>query len=49
MLGKVLIVDFFGNGNELDLSDLKLNQLLDQDLFTFVPPEGVDVEDASSQ
>jgi outer membrane lipoprotein carrier protein len=49
MLGKVLIVDFFGNGNELDLSDLKLNQLLDQDLFTFVPPEGVDVEDNSLQ
>ena len=49
MLGKVLIVDFFGNGNELDLSDLAMNTPLEPDLFTFVPPKGVDVEDATGE
>ncbi|WP_462325537.1 LolA family protein [Desulfoplanes sp.] len=47
MLGKVLIVDFFGNGNELALSDLKMNIRIDPDRFTFTPPEGVDLEDAT--
>jgi outer membrane lipoprotein carrier protein len=48
MLGKVLIVDFFGNGNELELSNMVMNSPLPLDVFTFTPPQGVQVEDASS-
>ena len=48
MLGKVLIVDFFGNGNELELSNMAMNKPLPPDIFTFTPPQGVDVEDSSS-
>ncbi|GAU09204.1 cell envelope biogenesis protein LolA [Desulfoplanes formicivorans] len=48
MLGKVLVVDFFGNGNELELSNMVMNKALDPAIFTFTPPKGVDVEDASS-
>ncbi len=49
LLSKVLIVDFFGNGNELELDGLVMNTKLNQDMFTFVPPKGVEVEDSSSK
>ncbi len=49
LLSKVLLVDFFGNGNELELNSLAINTKLNQDMFTFVPPKGVTVEDSSSQ
>lgn len=45
LLRQVLIVDFFGNGNQLTLNDLILNVELDASQFTFVPPEGVEVLD----
>ncbi|PIE68898.1 MAG: outer membrane lipoprotein carrier protein LolA [Deltaproteobacteria bacterium] len=47
MLAKVLIVDFFGNGNELALSQLAINPALEAGVFTFTPPKGVEVQDAS--
>lgn len=48
MLGKVLIVDFFGNGNELELSEVRLNTPLAPDTFIFTPPEGVEVQDSTT-
>ncbi len=48
MLGKILIVDFFGNGNELELSRVTLNTSLAPEIFTFTPPQGVDVQDDST-
>ncbi|MEF2229544.1 MAG: outer membrane lipoprotein carrier protein LolA [Pseudodesulfovibrio sp.] len=47
LLEKVMIVDFYGNGNELRLSNVELDPDLPQSMFTFTPPEGVQVEDNS--
>lgn len=43
MMRRILLVDFFGNGNELRLEDMDLNPELEDDLFTFTPPAGVDI------
>lgn len=45
LLRQVMIVDFYGNGNELRLSNVKLDVDLAANMFTFVPPEGTQVED----
>lgn len=45
LLRQILLVDFFGNGNQLAFSNLKLNIDLDRSLFRFSPPEGVLVRD----
>ncbi|BCS87145.1 LolA family protein [Pseudodesulfovibrio sediminis] len=45
LLRQVMIVDFYGNGNELRLSDVSLNVDLGSEMFTFVPPKGTQVED----
>lgn len=45
MLKKVLVVDFYGNGNQVALENLKLNPKIKDSLFEFEPPEGVEVED----
>lgn len=42
---KILCKDFYGNTNEIVLSDLTKNLELKQSLFSFKPPKGVDVED----
>lgn len=45
LLRQVMIVDFYGNGNELRLSDVELNVDLTEDMFTFTPPAGTQIED----
>lgn len=45
LLRQVMIVDFYGNGNEVRLSNVKQDIKLSADMFTFVPPQGVQVED----
>lgn len=45
LLRQVMIVDFYGNGNEVRLSELELDVDLTSDMFAFTPPEGVEVED----
>jgi len=45
LLRQVMIVDFYGNGNELRLSNVELDIDLPQGMFAFTPPEGVQVED----
>lgn len=45
LLRQVMIVDFYGNGNELRLSNVEMDVDLAQDMFTFEPPEGVVIED----
>jgi outer membrane lipoprotein carrier protein len=45
LLRQVMIVDFYGNGNELRLSDVELDIDLAEDMFTFTPPAGTQVED----
>lgn len=42
---QIMIVDFYGNGNEVRLDNVKLDQPLGDDLFEFTPPDGVEVED----
>lgn len=45
LLRQVMIVDFYGNGNELRLSNVELDVELAADMFTFTPPKGTQVED----
>ncbi len=41
---RLLIIDFFGNGNEMRLSDIELDISLAPSLFEFIPPKDVSVE-----
>lgn len=43
MMHRILLVDFFGNGNELRFKDMVLNPELDEQIFTFEPPAGIDI------
>lgn len=45
LLRRIMIVDFYGNGNEVRLSNLELDPELPQSMFVFAPPEGTQVED----
>lgn len=45
LMHRILLVDFFGNGNELRLKDVELNPEFDKDFFRFEPPAGVDIID----
>jgi outer membrane lipoprotein carrier protein len=45
LLRQIMIVDFYGNGNELRLSNVELDVELPADMFTFTPPPGTQVED----
>jgi len=49
LLRQVMIVDFYGNGNELRLSNVKLDIDLAADMFSFVPPEGTQIEDNTQE
>ena len=49
LLGRVLIVDFFGNGNQVSLSNLVLDKKPDAKIFEFTPPAGSQVKDNSRQ
>lgn len=45
MLTKILVVDFYGNGNEVQLSNIQIDPEVADSLYEFTPPKGVDVED----
>lgn len=45
LLRQVMIIDFYGNGNELRLSNVELDIDLAPEMFTFTPPEGTQIED----
>jgi outer membrane lipoprotein carrier protein len=45
MLTKILVVDFYGNGNEVLLSNIEIDPEVADSLYEFTPPKGVDVED----
>ncbi|WP_319759770.1 outer membrane lipoprotein chaperone LolA [Maridesulfovibrio sp.] len=45
MMQKVLVVDFYGNGNEVSMSNIQIDPEVNEAQFQFTPPEGVDVED----
>ncbi len=49
LLRQILLVDFFGNGNQLAFSNLELNVALDDNLFDFTPPEDVIVRENPDQ
>lgn len=49
MLGKVLIVDFYGNGNMVSMRNLQADRRADAKLFEFTPPPGTQVKDNSRQ
>lgn len=45
LIHKVLVVDFFANGNMVSLEHMEVDVSLRMREFEFEPPEGVDVED----
>ena len=45
LIRKALIVDFYGNTNEVAFSELTPNATLPTNSFSFTPPKGVEVED----
>jgi len=45
LLRQVMIVDFYGNGNELRLYKVEIDINLPSEMFEFIPPEGTQVED----
>jgi outer membrane lipoprotein carrier protein len=49
LLGRVLIVDFFGNGNLVILKNLTTDKRPDPKLFEFSPPSGVQIRDNTKQ
>jgi outer membrane lipoprotein carrier protein len=49
MVARVLIVDFYGNGNQVNLSGLVLDKRTDAKMFDFTPPAGVQVRDNTKQ
>lgn len=46
LVRQILLVDFFGNGNQLTLEDLELDPELDKDLFSLSLPDDVEVIDS---
>jgi len=49
LLGRVRIVDFFGNGNQVSLTNLSVDKRADAKLFEFTPPKGAQVKDNTKQ
>lgn len=45
LIRSVLLVDFYGNGNQVNLQNLELNPKLSRSFFRFTPPAGVEVQD----
>ncbi len=45
LLRKIWIEDYFGNENKIVFEDIKINQSLSLDLFSFEPPDSVEVID----
>ncbi len=45
MLTKILVIDFYGNGNEVVLSNIELDPEVEDSFFDFTPPAGADVDD----
>lgn len=43
LIRQVLLVDFFGNTNQLTFEDIQLNVDMEEDMFAFEPPDGVEV------
>lgn len=48
LVERFLIIDFFGNGNELRLGRIRLNKDISDRAFEFVPPAGVSVLNATT-
>lgn len=49
MLKKVLAVDFYGNGNEVALSNISLKPEIAKGSFEFTPPKGVTIQDNTNK
>lgn len=45
LIRRAVIIDFYGNSNDITLSDLRENISVASSAFSFTPPKGVDVED----
>ena len=49
VIKRAMIQDFFGNENDITFTSLKFDVPLQDSLFKFTPPSGVEVQDRSSE
>lgn len=49
LVKRILLQDFYGNENELNFMDIRMNPDIPESLFEFTPPEGVEVFDNTVQ
>lgn len=49
LIQRISMIDFYGNENMVSFSDTSLNPPLDESLFIFTPPSGVDVFDNTEE
>jgi outer membrane lipoprotein carrier protein len=45
VIRRLFIKDYFGNVSELNITELKFNPELPAGVFSFIPPEGAEIED----
>jgi outer membrane lipoprotein carrier protein len=45
----IVLIDPYGNTNDIDFVHIQLNQGMKEDTFQFTPPKGVDVVDGEAQ
>ncbi len=45
LIKKASIIDFYGNINTMQFTSIEINLNLAKDVFSFTPPEGIDVEE----
>ena len=45
LIRRAMVMDFYGNTNTVELSDLRKNAAVSASDFTFTPPKGTEVED----
>ncbi len=49
LVERLLLIDFFGNGNELRLQKIELDQDIPHEAFEFIPPADVSVESVAAR
>ncbi len=48
LLKRIIVVDFFGNQNDITFLKQEVNVKVHDDVFSFTPPKGMDVEDRTN-
>lgn len=49
LLTRVMVVDYQGNANELHMVEIEVDKDVPDETFTFVPPDGAEIQDLTTQ